>query len=130
MTGALVLRLAALCVIGAVLAALLHSARPELETALVLAVCTAALLAAAPAAEEALELIRRMAAWGQMQEEVLLPLLKTLGIALLCRISAAVCRDAGQSAMASVVELGGALCAVLIAAPLLRTIWELLAGLL
>ena len=77
-----------------------------------------------------MELIQRLASLGGVQEEVLRPLLKTLGITLLCRISASVCRDAGQSAMAAAVELGGALSAVLVSAPLLRMVWELLSSLL
>ncbi len=130
MNTALVLRLAALCVIGAVLALFLRDTRPEMEILLTLGVCAAALMAAAPAAEEAMELIQRLASLGGVQEEVLRPLLKTLGITLLCRISASVCRDAGQSAMAAAVELGGALSAVLVSAPLLRMVWELLSSLL
>ena len=129
MSAALALRLGGLCLVGAILAAVLRSARPEMELLLVLAVCAAALLAAAPAAEELLALIRRMAAWGELSEDILGPLLKTLGIAVLCRISSDVCRDAGQSAMASLVELGGVLSTLLVAAPLLGRVWELLAAL-
>ena len=50
MNTALVLRLAALCVIGAVLALFLRDTRPEMEILLTLGVCAAALMAAAPAA--------------------------------------------------------------------------------
>ena len=130
MSAALILRLTGLCLVGAVLAALLRSERPELEIALTLAVCAAALLSALPAAAGAVELLRSMSSWGGLSEEILQPLLKTLGIVVLCRIAAAVCRDAGQSAMAALVELGGALSAVAVAAPLLRSVWELLTSLL
>ena len=36
------------------------------------------------------------------------------------------CRDAGESALASVVETAGAICALLVALPLLRAVLTLL----
>lgn len=130
MSGLLALQLGALCLTGAVLAALLRSARPEMEILLTLGVCAAALLALIPAAQDTLDFLGQMAAWGGLSEDLLGPLLKTLGIALLCRVASAVCRDAGQSAMAALVELGGALSAAAVSVPLLRRVWELLTSLM
>ena len=62
MSGLLALRLGAVCLTGAVLAALLRSARPEMEILLTLGVCTAALLALIPAAQETLDFLGQMAA--------------------------------------------------------------------
>ena len=61
--------------------------------------------------------------------ELLAPLVKTLGIALVSRLGTEICRDAGQGAMAAVLETAGAFGAVLVSLPLVRAAWELLRSL-
>ena len=52
---------------------------------------------------------------------VLAPVLKTVGIAILTRIAAELCRDAGEGGIAAAAETAGAAAAVLAALPLLRS---------
>ncbi|MBE6989382.1 MAG: stage III sporulation protein AD [Ruminococcaceae bacterium] len=130
MTMEEVMRIAAVCVIGAVGAVFLKRTSPEIGLLLVLAICAAAAAALLGPAAEVLDLLRQMMIWSGMSEEIFVPLLKTLGIALICRVSTELCRDAGQSAMATLVEMGGALGAVLVAVPLLRAVWETLQSLI
>ena len=61
---------------------------------------------------------------------VLDPVIKTVGIAILTRISAEVCRDAGEGALAAFVETAGAVLALWVALPLLRAVLETVTGLL
>lgn len=49
-------------------------------------------------------------------------LFKALGICFLCQFSSDACKDAGQSALASKVELAGKLMIVLLALPMLEDI--------
>ena len=58
------------------------------------------------------------------------PLLKTAGIAVVTRIGADLCRDAGESAVASAVEMAGAMGALLAVLPLMQAAWEVLRSLL
>ena len=58
------------------------------------------------------------------------PLLKTVGIALISRTGGALCRDAGEGAMAGLVEMAGAFAAILVSLPLFRAAWQMLEGLL
>lgn len=124
------MRVAAVCVIGGVMAVFLKKTAPEAGLLLALGVCVAVLLVLIRPVGEILELIRQMAAWSGVESEIFQPLLKTVGIALLCRVSTELCRDAGQNAMASLVEMGGAFGAILVALPLFRAVWELLESLL
>ena len=80
-----VLRLAALCLLGALLAVLLRRGGGELALLLVLAVC---------------------------------------GVAV------ALCRDAGEGDLASVLETAGAVAAIVVSLPLFRAVWDLLESLL
>ena len=125
-----IIRVSAACVIGCVMVVFLRKTAPEAGLLLALAVCVAVMLALIRPAGEILELIRQMAAWSGVESDVFEPLLKTVGIALLCRVSGELCRDAGQSAIASLVETGGAFGAILVSLPLFRAVWELLESLL
>ncbi|MBQ6403369.1 MAG: stage III sporulation protein AD [Oscillospiraceae bacterium] len=58
------------------------------------------------------------------------PMLKCLGIALVTRFAADLCRDASQSAAASAVELAGAACALGVVLPLLTGVLKTIGGLL
>ena len=49
-----------------------------------------------------------------------------VAIALVVKVGAGLCRDAGESALASVVETAGAVCTLLVSLPLLRAVLELL----
>ena len=73
---------------------------------------------------------RELLEWGGLSAELFVPLLKTVGIALISRTGGALCRDAGEGAMAGLVEMAGAFAAILVALPLFRAAWQMLEGLL
>lgn len=125
-----VIRVAAVCAVCTLLAVLLKKNAPEYALALAAAVCAAALAALAGPVREVLALIGEMLTWTGLPEEIFLPLMKTVGIAVVCRLGTELCRDGGQSAMAAVVEMAGALGAILVALPLFRSVWEMLQSLL
>ena len=125
-----IIRLAVVCVVGAVLAVFVKKNSPDMGLMVTLAVCLAALLALLIPIREVIDLLEQMMAWSGMSDEVFAPLLKTLGIALICRVGGDLCRDAGQSAMASLVEMGGSFGAILVSIPLLRAVWEMLQSLI
>ena len=119
-------QIAGLCLTASVMAALLRRDSPEfgLIVALAAVLFGAALLLrgardAAALAEELLELTG-------LSSELLMPLLKVTAIALIVRISSALCVDAGQNALARTVETAGAFCAVGCALPLLRAVMDLI----
>lgn len=56
------------------------------------------------------------------------PLLKTVGISICTRITAEMCRDAGERAFGAKIELAGAVAALLCALPLARNVLQLIAG--
>ncbi len=57
---------------------------------------------------------------------ILSPLLKTLGIAIVAKIASDVCRDAGQSSVASGVEFAGTVAAIYVALPLLSSVLDMI----
>jgi len=120
------IRIAAVCLIGALLTVFLKKDSPEIGLMLALAVCAVVLIAMTRSIGEILDVLYQMIAWSGVGTEVFEPLVKIVGIALVCRVSSELCRDAGQGAMASLLEMGGAFGAIWIAVPLFRAVWEVL----
>ena len=130
MTGPAVWQLAAIAVAGTLCALTLRRQTPEL--ALVLAIVTAGLLLyrSREALGQAVALLQEMAQLAGLTDELLSPLIRTVGIAILVRLAAQLCRDGGMSSAALLLELGGSLAALVVATPLLRAVLELLEELL
>jgi len=58
------------------------------------------------------------------------PLLKTVIIAILTQISAQLCRDSGEGALAAKLELGGSAACIVLMLPLLSGVLSMIAWLL
>lgn len=123
-------KIAAVCLLGAVLTALLKKTSHDTALLLALAVCVAVLAALARGLEEVTDFLRELLDWGGLSMELFTPLLKTVAIALVSRTGGALCRDAGEGAMAGLVEIAGAFAALLVSLPLFRAAWQMLEGLL
>ncbi len=122
--------MSALCLTGALLAVLLRRSGGEMALLLALAVCGTATSLLLEPVQELRSFWEEAAAWGDLPLELFQPLIKTVGIALLSRTGSELCRDAGEGAMASVLETAGAVAAVVVSLPLFRAAWELLGSLL
>ena len=121
-----VLQAAGLCLIGALLALVVKRGSPETALLLTLAAAAAVLLALGPAAAEVLAFLQELAEGSGVPAELFAPLYKIVGIGLVVRVGGGLCRDAGESALAGVVETAGAVCALASSLPLRRTVLELL----
>lgn len=121
-----VIQVTGLCVVGALLALVVKRGSPE--TALLLAVGAAVVVALALAGvmEELLSFLGELAEASGIPPGLFEPLYKTIGISLVVQVGGSLCRDAGESALASVVETAGTLCALLAALPLLRAVVDML----
>lgn len=126
----LLVRIAALCLIGALLSVLLRRVGGDMPLLLALAVCGAVAALLTEPLYSLWAFLQEAAAWAELPTTLLAPLVKTIAIALLCRTGGDLCRDAGESAIASALETAGALTALLVSLPLFREAWELLRSLL
>ena len=131
----LVTQAAGICVIAALLGLVLRQGSPEITLLLALAAAAAVLLALGKPLGELLAFLNRLAEQTSVPSALFLPLYKTVGIAtvgiaMVVKVGGGLCRDAGESALASVLELAGTVCALLAALPLLRAVLELIGELL
>ena len=60
----------------------------------------------------------------------MIPVLKSLGIALVTQMVSDTCRDAGENAMASKMELAGKVTIIIVALPLAQELLDIITGLL
>ena len=118
-----------LCVIAALTGLLLRKSNPEIALLLALAAVTVLMQLAAPV-RELFDFLKRLTGYSGVSDTLFLPLYKTIGIALIVRIGGNLCKDAGQNALASVLEFAGAICALVTALPLLSAVLDLLTELI
>ena len=123
-------RLAAAGVTAVVLAAVLRKNTPELALLLILAAGLWMMSLAAQAMGAALALMRELADQAGLSEALLEPVVKTVALAILTKLTAEVCRSAGEGGMAAFVETAGAALALLAALPLVRAVSQLMGKLL
>ncbi len=121
-----IVRIAGLCLAAAVLSAMLRRDTPELGVLLSLAAVAVGGALVLEAAADTLALGRELAALTGLAPTLFLPLGKVVAVALISRVGSALCLDAGQNALARVLDAAGAFCALGCAAPLLRAVTELL----
>lgn len=119
-------QIAAAAVAGAVCAAVVKKQAPDI--ALVVTLCAVALIlsAAASVLEPVRELMDALGEQAGLSAAVLAPVIKTVGIALLTRVCAELCRDANESGIAAAVEIAGGGCALLVCLPLFHAVLELI----
>ena len=125
-----VVRLAAAAVAAALCAVVVKQHAREVGAVLALAAGALLLGAALGAIEEVHALADELGELAGLSPAVLAPLLKTVGIAILTRLTAELCRDAGEGGIAAAAETAGAAAAVLAALPLLRAVLSTITGLL
>ena len=116
----ILLKAAAVGIAGAVIAMLLKRSAPELGLALSVAVSLFGALLAMELVTGLGDLLNTVQEETGLSPAVVGPVMKCVGVGIVSRLAADICRDAGQSAAASAVELCGAACALVTALPLIR----------
>lgn len=124
------LSLAAAGIVAALCAVVVRQRAPEIAFVLAAAACLVLLWNTLPLLETIRDVLRELADLADLSPTILRPLLQTAGLALVTKLAAALCRDAGEGSVAAFVETAGAAAAVLVALPLLKMVLELIMGLL
>ena len=123
-------KLAAVGVAAVVLSAVLKRNTPEL--AMLLALC-AGLWMLALAAEglgAAVALMRELAGQAGLSEALLEPVVKAVALSILTRLTAEICRSAGEGGVAAFVETAGSALSLMAALPLVRAVAQMMGELL
>ena len=119
------MRITALAVLGLAMTLLLKRDVPPMALLVTIALIIAILLTAIRMLGEVNHFIMRAAEVASLSGEILVPLLKTVAIAVIVRVFASLCRDACETAIATTVEIAGAAIALVLLLPLFNAVLEL-----
>ena len=100
----------------------LKKTAPEVSAVLAVAAGGALLLRALSGISPLIGFLRTLTEASGLNPSYSAILLKTIGICFVCQFTADACRDAGQSSLASKVELASKLSVLLLALPLFESI--------
>ena len=126
----LMVRVAAAAVTAAVLSAVLRRNTPELALLLVLSAGLWMLALTANALGTALAVLRELTAIAGVKDELLAAVVKTVALSLITRLTAEICRGAGESGIAAFVETAGTVFALGVSLPMVRAVVTLMEELL
>ncbi|MCL6522221.1 MAG: stage III sporulation protein AD [Firmicutes bacterium] len=113
-----------------VLLGVLRHQQSAVATLLSLGAGVLLLLAVLPYFGQVVGLVSELAARSQVNLAFVGVLLRVIAIAYLVQLAADVARDAGESAVASRIELAGQLLMLVLAVPILRSVIQAVLGLL
>ena len=119
-------KLAAVGVTAVVLSAVLRKNTPELALLLALAAGLWMLALTASGLGAVVELMNELAEQAGLSEVLLEPVVKTVALSILTRLTAEICRSAGEGGVAAFVETAGAVLALLAALPPVRAVAQLI----
>ncbi len=123
-------KLTAVGVTAVVLSAVLKKNTPELALLLVLAAGVWMLVLVANGLGAVVALMEELADQAGLSETLLEPVVKTVALSILTRLTAEICRSAGEGGVAAFVETAGTVLALLAALPLVRAVAQLMGELL
>ena len=117
-------------IVAVILVTALKQQNRELSLVLTLAACALILVPGMRLLKGIVDFVEELRISSGVERTVIASLLKICGIGLLTRLTALFCNDAGQSAVASAVELCGNIASVAVMLPVLQAVLSKLQGLL
>lgn len=124
------LKVTAICIPAAIFTAAIKKDSPAMALALAMAAGAGALYLAAGAISEITEFVNDLAESAGISTPVLTIVIKTVGIAIVSKLTADVCREAGLLGAASATELAGTAASLYVALPLMKTTFQMISDLL
>ena len=120
------IRVGVIGVVAVILAAVLKKSSKELAILLTLAACSIMAVMGMQLLDPILSFVGKLRGFAGQDSELLTPVLNTIGIGLLAQLCANVCSDAGETAVAKLVELCAAVLSIYVCLPLLEAVLEMM----
>ena len=123
-------KIAAVALVAAVCAVTIRKHTPEIAMLLALTAGVLILVSCISVMSDVLTVLREIGGKGGLSQTLIQPVVKVIGISLITRLTAEICRDAKEGGLASAVEIAGAFFALFTVLPLILSLLTLLAELL
>ncbi len=111
-----------IAVCGTALIIIIKSVRPELGFLLSTLVCTICLFAALPFIHRILGEMEDLSRIAGLGSDTFMPIVKAVGLCFIFETASELCRDAGENALGSKVELFGKVLICSLALPIISTL--------
>ena len=118
----LMVKVAAGAITAAVLGVVLRKNTPELALLLALAAGLWMVALVADGLGAVVALMEELTSLAGLSEGLLEPVVKTVALSILTRLTAEVCKSAGEGGVAAFVETAGTVLALVVALPLVRAV--------
>lgn len=113
-------------IVTVLLAAMLRKYSKELGILLTLAACVLLGLLLVQFAQPLVDFLAKLRNIAGLDKSVTEPIMKTIGIGLITQIGATVCADAGENAIAKLIEVCGGVLALYVSLPLLEAVLSMI----
>ena len=118
----MVIKAFAFSAVCAVIGLLLKKQNPEIAILIVIVSASAILMIAFGVFKDIYDYIKEISSYAEIEPAIVSVIIKTLGIGIVSKFSADVCKDANHGAVATSVELLGSVTAIYLALPLIKTV--------
>lgn len=125
-----ILQIVGLGIVATVLITVLRNQKPEMAVQISIVTGVAIFLLLASKLSAVLELLGGYADRVGINAVYFTTVLKIVGIAYIAEFGAEVCRDAGESSIASKIELGAKVMIVLLAVPIVTSLLDLITNIM
>ena len=125
-----IMQIVAIGLTAAVLALIVRQQRPDIAMMISLAAGTILFLMILGNLKSVVTVVNQLSHKASLDSIYLSTVLKVIGISYIAEFGAQICRDAGESAIASKIELGGKVLIMMLAVPILSALLETILKLL
>ena len=123
-------RLVAVGLISVVLLLTLKRHSPEFAALVSIAVCVLLFLWLLPWIADTMGVLKALGSKVHAGDQSIAIILKVIGVAYICEFGAQLCTDAGETAIASKIDLGGKVLIFITAVPVVMELMDLVTGIL
>jgi len=123
-------RLVAVGLIGVALALTLKKHSPEFAVLISIAVCALLFLWLLPWLADTMGMLTALADKVHAGDQNVTIILRVIGVAYICEFGSQLCADAGETAIASKIDLGGKVLIFITAVPVVMELMDLVTGIL
>ena len=122
----IIIKVVVIGVAGAVLTLIIKKTNPEISIVLTLTVCTVMMGMSMKVYSSVSEVLSLVELGTGFSSAYTAPVIKCVGIGITARLGSDLCKDSGQDAVASSVEICGAICALYVSLPLIKTMLRMI----
>ncbi len=119
-----ILAIAALCIVTAIIAKTIQPTNQDIAIVITIAGVAAIAFSIIGTISDVLYEIQSLASISEVNSSYISIVFRVLGICYVCEISSSCCRDCGESALASVIDIAGKIAVSVICLPLIKSFIE------